>query len=106
VFENRVLRKTSGPNKDEVTGECRRLQNRKLRTIYHQILFGQSNHLARIGDRTGAYRNLVGRHEGNKPLGRPRRRREENIKMDLQELGYGAWTGLIRLRTGTGDRYL
>ena len=54
-------------------------------------------------NRTGAYRNLVERHEGKRPLVRSRRRWEENIKMDLQEVGYGAWTGLIWLRTGTGD---
>jgi hypothetical protein len=41
------------------------------------------------GYRRGAYRALVGKHEGKRPLGRPRRRRENNIKMDLQELGWG-----------------
>jgi len=59
--------------------------------------------LARTGHGTGAYRNLVGRHEGKRPLGRPRRRWEENIEMDFQEVGYGAWTGLIWLKAGTGD---
>jgi hypothetical protein len=50
----------------------------------------------------GAYRILVGRPEGRKPLGRPRHRWEDNFKMDLQEVGWGAWTGLIWLRIGTG----
>ena len=59
--------------------------------------------MARTGHRTGAYRNLVGRHERKRPLGRPRRGWEENIKMDLQDVGYGAWTGLRWLVTGTGD---
>jgi hypothetical protein len=54
----------------------------------------------------GAYRILVGRPEGKRPLGRPRRRWENNIKMDLQEVGWGAWTGLIWLRIGTGGRLL
>jgi hypothetical protein len=54
----------------------------------------------------GAYRVLVGRPEGRRPLGRPRRRWEDNIKMDLQEMGWGAWTGLIWLRIGTGGGLL
>jgi hypothetical protein len=45
---------------------------------------------------------LVGRPEGRRPLGRPRRRWEDNIKIDLQEVGWGAWTGLIWLMIGTG----
>jgi hypothetical protein len=48
-----------------------------------------------MGEGTGAYRILVGRPEGRKPLGRPRRRWEDNIKMDIQEVGWGEWTGLI-----------
>jgi hypothetical protein len=56
--------------------------------------------------RRGAYRVLVGRLEEMRPLGRPRRRWEDNIKMDLQEVGWGTWTGLIWLRIGTGGRLL
>jgi hypothetical protein len=48
-----------------------------------------------MGEGRGAYRMLVGRPEGRRQLGRPRRRWEDNIKMDLQEVGWGAWTGLI-----------
>jgi hypothetical protein len=55
-----------------------------------------------MGEGRGAYRILVGRPEGRRPLGRPRRRWEDNIKMYLQEMGWGAWTGLIWLRIGTG----
>jgi hypothetical protein len=47
------------------------------------------------------WRPVVGRPEGRRPLGRPRRRWEDNIKMDVQEVGWGAWTGLIWLRIGT-----
>jgi hypothetical protein len=54
----------------------------------------------------GAYRVLVGRSEGRRPLGRPRRRWEDNINMDLQEVGWGAWSGLIWLRIGTGGGML
>jgi len=53
------------------------------------------------------YRFLVGKPEGEKPMGRPRRRCEDDIKMDLQELGWWeSWTGLVWLRTGTSDRLL
>jgi hypothetical protein len=58
------------------------------------------------GEKRGAYRILVGRPEGRRPLGRPRHRWEGNIKMDLQEAGWGAWTGLSRLRIGTGGGLL
>ena len=49
---------------------------------------------------------LGGKPEGKRLLGRPRRRWEDNIKMDLQEVGYGLWTELSWLRIGTGDRHL
>jgi len=49
---------------------------------------------------------LVEKPEGKRPLGRPRNRKEDNIKMDLQEVGWGAWTLLIWLRLGTGGRHL
>jgi len=48
-----------------------------------------------MGERRGVYRVLVGKTEEKRPLGRPRRRWEDNIKMDLQEVNWGAWTGLI-----------
>jgi len=57
-------------------------------------------------ERTGVYRILVGKPEGRRPLGRPRRRWEDDIKMDLQEVGCGAWTGSIWLRIGTGCGHL
>jgi hypothetical protein len=59
-----------------------------------------------MGDGRGAYRILVGSPEGRRPLGRPRRRWEDNIKMDLQDVGWGAWTGLIWLRIGAGGGLL
>jgi hypothetical protein len=48
-----------------------------------------------MGEGRGAYMILVGRPEGRRPLGRPRRRWEDNIKIDIQEVGLGAWSGLI-----------
>ena len=59
-----------------------------------------------MGERRGAYRFLVWKYEGRRPLGRPRRRWENNIKIDLQEVGWGAWTGFIWLRVGTGGQIL
>jgi hypothetical protein len=59
-----------------------------------------------MGEGRGAYRILVGRPEGRRLLGRPRRRWEDNIKMDVQEVGWGEWTGLIWLRIGTGGGLL
>jgi hypothetical protein len=53
-----------------------------------------------------AYRILVGTSEGRRPLGRPRLSWEDKTKMDLQEAGYGAWTGLSWLRIGTGGGLL
>jgi hypothetical protein len=58
------------------------------------------------GKRRGVYRVLMGKPEGKRPLGRPRRRWENNIKMDLQEVGCGVWTGLSWLRIRTGGEHL
>jgi hypothetical protein len=57
-------------------------------------------------ERRGLYRVLVGKYEGKRPLGRTRRRWEDNIKMGLQEVGWGTWTGLSWLRIGTGSGLL
>jgi hypothetical protein len=65
-----------------------------------------AGHVARTVEGRGAYRVLVGRPERRRPLGRPRRRWEDNIKIDLQEVGWRAWTGLIWLRIGTGGGLL
>jgi hypothetical protein len=96
VFENRVLRRIFGPKRDEVTGDWRRLHNEELNDLYSspniiRVIKSRRmrwvGHVARMGERRGAYRILVERPEGRRPLGRPRRRREDNIKMDLQEMG-------------------
>jgi len=59
-----------------------------------------------MGDRRDIYRILVGKPEGKRPLGIPRRRWEDNIKMDLQEVGRGVWTGSSWLRIETGGGHL
>jgi hypothetical protein len=59
-----------------------------------------------MGEGRGVYRDLVGKPEGMRPMGRPRCRREDNIKMDLQDVGCGGRTGLSWLRIETGGGYL
>jgi hypothetical protein len=96
VFENRVLRRIFEPKRDEVTGEWRRLHNEELNDLYSspniiRVIKSRTKrwagHVARMEEGRGAYRILVGRPEERRPLGRPRRRWEDNIKMDLQEVG-------------------
>jgi hypothetical protein len=60
-----------------------------------------AGHAARVEERGGVYRVLLGEPEGKRTLGKSRRRREDNIKMDLQEVGWEVWTGSSRLRIGT-----
>ena len=95
VFENRVLRRIFGPKRDEETGEWRKLHNEELSDLYSstntvRVIKSRrmrwAGHVARMGERRAAYRVLVGKPEGKRPLGRPRHRWEENIKMDLQEV--------------------
>jgi hypothetical protein len=98
-----------GPKRDEITGKWRRLHNKELYALYSSpdiILVIKSRRLrwagqvARMGERRGAYRALVGKLEGRRPLGRPRRRWEVNIKMDLREVGWGGmdWINLAQDR--------
>jgi hypothetical protein len=104
VFENRVLRRIYGPKRDEVTGDWRKLHGlysspsiirvikaRRMRWVGHVVYMGKVR---------GAYNILVGRPEGRRPLGKPRSRWEDNIKMDLGEIGFGDvdWTHLAQDR--------
>ena len=98
MFENRVLRKAFGPKRDEVTGEWRKLHNEKLNDLYSlpnivRVVKSRrmrwAGHVARMGEDRGVQRVLMGKPEGKRPLGRLRRRWEDNIKMDLQEVGGG-----------------
>jgi hypothetical protein len=90
VFEKRVLRRIFGPKRDEVTGEWRRLHNKELYTLYSSptIILRWGGHVARMGERRGAYGALVGKFKRMRPLGRPRPRWEDNTKMDLREVGW------------------
>jgi hypothetical protein len=109
VFENRVLRRIFGPKRDEVSGEWRRLHNEERNDLYSsrniiRVIKSRrmrwAGHVAHMGEGRGAYRILVGRLEGRRPLGRPRPRREDNIKMDLQEVGWEgvAWIDMAQDR--------
>jgi hypothetical protein len=67
------------------------------------------SHVARMGEKRNAYRLLVGKPEGKRPLGRPRRRWMANIRMDLGEVRWGdgvMWAGLVWLKIGTGAEFL
>jgi hypothetical protein len=97
VFENRVLRRIFGPKGDEVTGEWRRLHNKELYALYYstniiRVIKSRrlrwAGHVARMGERRGEYRALIGKPHGRRSPGRPRRRWEDNIKMDLREVGW------------------
>jgi hypothetical protein len=108
VFENRVLR-IFGPKRDEVTGEWRKFHNEELRDLYSspsiiRIIKSRrmrwKGHVTRMGEKRNAYRLLVRKPEGKRPLGRPRRRWVDNIRMDLREVGWGDvdWIGLAKDR--------
>ena len=113
MFENRVLRRIFGPKRDGVTGEGRKLHNEELNDLYSSpnIVRGiksrrirWAGHVARMEEGRGVHKVLVGKPEGKRPLGRPRRKWEENIKMDLQEVGRGCgdWMELLMIETGGG----
>jgi len=93
-----VLRRIFGSRSVEVTGEWRRLHNEELNDLYSspnivRVIKSRrmswARRVARMGEKRGAYRVLVGKPEGKRPLGRPRHRWVDNIRMDLQEMGCG-----------------
>ena len=93
-----VLRRIFGPRRDEVTGEWRRLHNEELNDLYSspnimRVIKSRrmrwAGHVARMGEERVVYRVFEGKPEGRRPLGRPRRRWADNIRMDLQEVGCG-----------------
>jgi hypothetical protein len=96
VFENRVLRRIFGPRRDEVTGGCRKLYHEELHNLYSSpsiigIIKSRrrrwAGHVAQTEEKRYAYRILVGQPEGKRPLGRPRCRWVDTIKMYLREIG-------------------
>jgi hypothetical protein len=104
-----MLRRIFGPRTDEVTGEWRKLHNEELHDLYSSpciIRIMKSRmmrcveHVARMEVKRNAYRLLLGKPEGKRPLGRRRRRWLDNIRMDLVEVGWGDvdWIGLAQDR--------
>jgi hypothetical protein len=108
IFENRVLRRIFGPKRDEVTGSAENFIMRsfmictphpKIVRVIKLRRMRWAGHVARMWEERGMYRVLVGKPEGKRPLGRPRRKWED-IRMDLQEVGcWGMdWIGLAQDR--------
>jgi len=108
VFENMVLRRIFGPRRDEVTGDWRRFHNEELNDLYCspnivRVIKSRrmrwAGHVTRMGEERGVYRVLVGKPDGKRPLGRPRRRWVD-VRMDIQEVGCGYmdWIGLAHDR--------
>jgi len=98
VYENRVLRRIFGPNRDEITGVWRKLHKEALNDLYSstniiRVLKSRrmvwAEHVARMGERRDVYGVVVGKPEGMRPLGRTKYTWEDNIKLDLQEVVCG-----------------
>jgi len=108
AFENRVLSRIFGPKRDEVTREWRKQHNEELNDLHSSANIDRviksrmrwAEYVARMGEKRGVYRVWLGKPEGSRPLGRPRSRWEDNIMMDLQEVGCGVvdWMELAQDR--------
>jgi hypothetical protein len=102
------MRRIFGPKRDEVTGEWRKLHNEELHILYSSpnIITHKSRtmrwagHVARMGEERNVYEALMGKPEGKRPLGRPKLRWEDRIRMDLKETGWGSvdWIQLAQDR--------
>jgi len=108
VFEDKVLR-IFGPKRDEIRGEWRKLHNEELNDLYPSpsiVRVIKSRRMrwaglvALVRERKGVYRTFMGKPEGKRPLGGPRHRWEDNIGMDLREVGCGGmdWIDLAQDR--------
>jgi hypothetical protein len=102
VFENRVLKRIFGPKRDDVTGEWRKLHSEEIHNLYsspdtirqvNSRRLRWTRHVARMGEERRVYKVFVGKPEGKRPLGRPRHRWEDGVRMDLREIGLGVWIG-------------
>jgi hypothetical protein len=110
-----VLRRIFGRKRGKVKGKWRKLHNEELNDLYStpnimQVIKSRRmrwvGHVACIGERRGVYRVLVRKHEGKRPIGRPRRRWEIILRWIFRKWNIGAWTGSSWLRIGTGGGHL
>ena len=115
VFENMVLRRIFGPKRDEVTGEWRKLHSKELSDLCSspsivRVIKSKrvrwARYVTRMGERRVVYRVLVGKPDGKRPLGRHRRKWEDNNKKFFRKWEVGVWTGSSWLRIGTGGGQL
>ena len=95
MFQNRILRRIFGPKRGELRGAWRKLHNEELNALDSSLnnvrviksrKMRWAGHVVRMGERRGVYRVLVGKCEGKRPHGRPRRRWKGNIEMDIQQV--------------------
>jgi hypothetical protein len=109
MFEKRVSRRIFGPKRDEVTGGWRKLHNEELHNVYsssslvtmiNSKTMRWTGHVARMREKRDAFRILVGKPGGKRPLGIPRRRWVDNIEMSLTDIGWGGmdWIELAQVR--------
>jgi hypothetical protein len=109
-----VLRRIFGPKRDGLTGRLRTLHNEELHDLYSSpsviriiksMIMRWAGHVARMGEKRNVYRLLVGKPEGKRPLGRPRRSLVHTIRMDVVEIGWGGfeWIGLAQDRNRCGS---
>jgi hypothetical protein len=110
VFQNRMLRRIFGPRREEATAEeWRKLHNGELHNLYsYPNIIRQiksrtrwAGHVACLGEEREVHKVFVGKPEGKRQLGRPRRRSEDGTKMDLRQTGWEKWSGFTLLRIGT-----
>jgi len=111
VFENKVLRRIFGPRRYEGTGKWRRLHNEELNDLYSspnivRVIKSRrmkwAGHVAHMGEKMVVYRVLVGKPERKRPMGTPRRKWVDNIRMDIEVVGRGCmdWIGVAQDRDG------
>ena len=107
-----MLRRIFGPNREEITEDWRKLHNEDLSVSYCSpntfrviiLRIRREGHVGRMGERRGVCRVLVQKHEGKRPLGRPRQKWKDNIKIELQEMGCGSmdWNDVAQDRDRWG----
>jgi len=107
-----VLRTIFRPKREEETGEWRKIHindfysSPNIVRVIKSRRLRWAGHVTRLGDNSGAYRVLVGKPEGKRPVGRPRPRWDDNSNMDLHDVGCGVWNGSRWIKIGTGSGHL